>query len=188
MKVNANTMRAGHVLEQNGKLYVVQKTQIVQPGKGGAFIQIEAKDVRSGTKIIERFRTQETVERARLDEHEMTFLFSEGDNFTFMDKESYEQVSIPRETIGEQAVFLQDGMEVTVQSHEGSALGVELPTKVTLAITEADPVVKGQTASSSYKPAKLENGVSILVPPHIEAGVRVVVDTQTGEYVERAKD
>jgi len=188
MKVNANTMRAGHVLEQNGKLYVVQKTQIVQPGKGGAFIQIEAKEVRSGTKIIERFRTQETVERARLDQHEMTFLFSEGDSFTFMDKESFEQVSIPREVIGDQAVFLQDGMEVTVESHEGSPLGVEIPGKVTLEITEADPVVKGQTASSSYKPAKLENGVSILVPPHIEAGTRVVVDTQTGEYVERAKD
>ncbi len=188
MKVNANTMRAGHVLEQNGKLYVVQKTQIVQPGKGGAFIQIEAKEVRSGTKIIERFRTQETVERARLDQHEMTFLFAEGDSYTFMDKESFEQVSIPREVIGDQAVFLQDGMEVTVESHEGSPLGVEIPGKVTLEITEADPVVKGQTASSSYKPAKLENGVSILVPPHIEAGTRVVVDTQTGEYVERAKD
>jgi len=188
MKVNANTMRAGHVLEHNGKLYVVQKTQIVQPGKGGAFIQIEAKDVRTGTKIIERFRTQETVERARLDEHEMTFLFSEGDSFTFMDKESFEQVAIPRDIVGEQSVFLQDGMEVTVQSHEGSPLGVEIPGKVTLQIVEADPVVKGQTASSSYKPAKLENGVSILVPPHIEAGTRVVVDTQTGEYVERAKD
>ncbi len=188
MKVNANTMRAGHVLEHNGKLYVVQKTAIVQPGKGGAFIQIEAKDVRTGTKIIERFRTQETVERARLDEHEMTFLFAEGDSFTFMDKESFEQVSIPRDIIGDQAVFLQDGMEVTVQTHEGSPLGVELPAKVILAIVEADPVVKGQTASSSYKPAKLENGVSILVPPHIEAGTRVVVDTASGEYVERAKD
>lgn len=188
MKVNANTMRAGHVLEHNGKLYVVQKTAIVQPGKGGAFIQIEAKDVRTGTKIIERFRTQETVERARLDEHEMTFLFAEGDSFTFMDKETFEQVTIPRDIIGDQAVFLQDGMEVTVQTHEGSPLGVELPAKVILAIVEADPVVKGQTASSSYKPAKLENGVSILVPPHIEAGTRVVVDTASGEYVERAKD
>lgn len=188
MKVNANTMRAGHVLEHNGKLYVVQKTAIVQPGKGGAFIQIEAKDIRSGTKIIERFRTQETVERARLDEHEMTFLFADGDAYTFMDKESFEQVTIPKDIIGDQAVFLQDGMEVTVQTHEGSPLGVELPAKVTLLITEADPVVKGQTASSSYKPAKLENGVSILVPPHVEAGTRVVVDTASGEYIERAKD
>ena len=188
MKVNANQMRPGHVLEHNGKLYIVQKTQIVQPGKGGAFIQIEGKDVRTGTRISERFRTQETVERARLDEHEMTFLFSEGNSFTFMDKESFEQVTIDREIIGDQAVFLQDGMEVTVQSHEGSPLGVEIPSKVTLLIVEADPVVKGQTASSSYKPAKLENGVSILVPPHIEAGTRIVVDTAEGSYVERAKD
>lgn len=188
MKVNANTMRPGHVLEHNGKLWVITKTAIVQPGKGGAFIQLEMKDVRTGTKSIERFRTQETVERARLDEHEMTFLFAEGDSYTFMDKESYEQIAIPGEIVGEQKVFLQDGMEVTVQSFEGSPLGVEIPGKVTLQIVEADPVVKGQTASSSYKPAKLENGVSILVPPHIEAGTRVVVDTQTGEYVERAKD
>jgi elongation factor P len=188
MKVNANQMRPGHVLEHNGKLYVIQKTQIVQPGKGGAFIQIEGKEVRSGVRISERFRTQETVERARLDEHEMTYLFSEGDQHTFMDKETFEQVTIPGDVVGEQAVFLQDGMEVTVQTYEGSPLGVEIPSKVTLQIVEADPVVKGQTASSSYKPAKLENGVSILVPPHIEAGTRVVVDTATGEYVERAKD
>ncbi|KAA0683424.1 elongation factor P [Roseomonas genomospecies 6] len=188
MKVNANTMRPGHVLEHNGKLWVITKTAIVQPGKGGAFIQLEMKDVRTGNKSTERFRTQETVERARLDEHEMTFLFAEGDSYTFMDKESYEQTSIPGEIIGDQKVFLQDGMEVTVQSFEGAPLGVEIPGKVTLQITEADPVVKGQTASSSYKPAKLENGVSILVPPHIESGTRVVVDTQTGEYVERAKD
>lgn len=188
MKVNANEMRPGHVLEHNGKLWVITKTAIVQPGKGGAFIQLEMKDVRTGTKSIERFRTQETVERARLDDHDMTFLFAEGDLFTFMDKESYEQIAIPRDIIGDQAVFLQDGMEVTVQSFEGAPLSVELPPKVTLQIVEADPVVKGQTASSSYKPAKLENGVSILVPPHIEAGTRIVVDTASGEYVERAKD
>ncbi|HYC05473.1 MAG TPA: elongation factor P [Azospirillaceae bacterium] len=188
MKVNANTMRPGHVMESNGKLWVVTKTQIVQPGKGGAFIQIEMKDVRTGTKTIERFRTQESVERARLDEHEMTFLFADGDAFTFMDKESYEQVTISGEIIGDAKVFLQDGMEVTVQSFEGAPLSVELPASVTLLITESDPVVKGQTASSSYKPAMLENGVRILVPPHIEAGTRVVVNTADGTYMERAKD
>jgi elongation factor P len=187
MKVNANTMRPGHVLEHNGKLWVVQKTAIVQPGKGGAFIQIEMKDVRSGTKTIERFRTQETVERARLDEHEMTFLFADGDNYTFMDKESYEQISIPGDTIGDPKVFLQDGMEVTVQSFEGAPLSVELPATVTMQIVEADPVVKGQTASSSYKPAKLENGVRVMVPPFIEAGERIVVNTADNTYVERAK-
>lgn len=188
MKVNANTMRPGHVLEHNGKLWVITKTAIVQPGKGGAFIQLEMKDVRTGTKTIERFRTQETVERARLDDHEMTFLFADGDSYTFMDKESFEQMPISGEIIGEQKVFLQEGMEVTVQTHEGIPLGVEMPGKVTLKIVEADPVVKGQTASSSYKPAVLENGVSILVPPHIDAGTRVVVDTQERAYVERAKD
>ena len=156
--------------------------------QGGAFIQIEMKDVRSGTKTIERFRTQETVERARLDEHEMQFLFADGDAFTFMDNATFEQVTIPREIIGEPAAFLQDGMQVTVQSHEGSPLAVELPATVTMAIVEADPVVKGQTASSSYKPAKLENGVRVMVPPHIAAGTRIVVNTADGSYVERAKD
>jgi elongation factor P len=188
MKVNANQMRPGHVLEHGGKLWVITKTQIVQPGKGGAFIQLEMKDVRTGNKNIERFRTQETVERARLDEHEMQFLFSEGDTFTFMDNESFEQIVIPREVIGDPAVYLQEGMKVTVQSHEGSPLGVELPQTVTLQIVEADPVVKGQTASSSYKPAKLENGQRVMVPPHVESGTRIVVDTSTGEYLERAKD
>ena len=188
MKVNANTMRPGHVMEHNGKLWVVSKIQIVQPGKGGAFIQIEMKDVRSGTKTIERFRTQETVERARLDEHEMQFLFADGDAFTFMDNATFEQVTIPREIIGEPAAFLQDGMQVTVQSHEGSPLAVELPATVTMAIVEADPVVKGQTASSSYKPAKLENGVRVMVPPHVEAGTRIVVNTSDATYLERAKD
>ncbi|HZH26195.1 MAG TPA: elongation factor P [Azospirillaceae bacterium] len=187
MKVNANTMRPGHVMEHNGKLWVVQKTAIVQPGKGGAFIQIEMKDVRTGTKTIERFRTQETVERARLDEHEMTFLFADGDVYTFMDKESYEQITISGEVIGEPAVYLQDGMEVTVQSFEGSPISVELPSTVVMQIVEADPVVKGQTAASSYKPAKLENGVRVMVPPFIETGERIVVNTADNTYVERAK-
>ncbi len=188
MKVNANTLRAGQVLEHNGKLWVVAKTAIVQPGKGGAFIQVEMKDVRSGTKTIERFRTQETVERARLDEHEMQFLFADGDSFTFMDNESFEQITITRDLIGEPAVFLQDGMAVTVQMYEGSPLSVELPATVTLGIIEAEPVVKGQTASSSYKPAILENGVKVMVPPHIESGTRIVINTADATYLERAKE
>lgn len=188
MKVNANTLRPGHIVEHEGRLWVVLKHQLIQPGKGGAFIQLDMRDVRTGNKTDVRFRTQETAERIRLDEHEMQFLFVDGDTFTFMDKESYEQTTIPRDIIGEPAVFLQDGMTVTVMSHEGVALSVELPASVTLKIVEADPVVKGQTASSSYKPAHLENGVRILVPPHIEAGTRVVVNTADGSYVERAKD
>lgn len=188
MKVNANEMRKGHILEEGGKLYVITGTQIVQPGKGGAFIQLEMKDVKTGTKTSMRYRTQETVERARLDEHEMTFLFAEGDQFTFMDKESYEQVTIDGDLIGDGKVFLQDGMEVVVQTFEGTPLTIELPQTVTLQITEADPVVKGQTASSSYKPALLENGVRVLVPPHIESGTRIVVRIEDGTYLERAKD
>ncbi|MFP5406916.1 MAG: elongation factor P, partial [Gammaproteobacteria bacterium] len=153
-----------------------------------AFIQLEMKDVRSGNKMVERFRTQETVERARLDEHEMQFLFSEGDAYTFMDNETFEQLVINRDIIGDPAVYLRDGMMVNVQTHEGSPLAVELPATVTLAVVEADPVVKGQTASSSYKPAMLENGERVLVPPHIEAGTRIVVNTSDGTYLERAKD
>ncbi|HYI69981.1 MAG TPA: elongation factor P, partial [Skermanella sp.] len=133
-------------------------------------------------------RTQETVERARLDEHEMQFLFSEGDAYTFMDNETFEQLVINRDIIGDPAVYLRDGMMVNVQTHEGSPLAVELPATVTLQVVEADPVVKGQTASSSYKPAVMENGERVLVPPHIEAGTRIVVNTSDGTYLERAKD
>jgi elongation factor P len=188
MKVNANQMRKGNVMEHNGKLWVVTGTQIVQPGKGGAFVQIEMKDVRTGTKGIERFRTQESVEKARLDEAEMQFLFAEGDNYTFMDQANYEQMSIPRDIIGDPALFLADGMIVTVQSFEGEPLSVTLPQTVTMRITQADPVVKGQTASSSYKPAILENGVRVMVPPHVESGTRIVVNTEDSTYLERAKD
>ena len=188
MKVQANTVRAGHVLEINSKLYVVAKMQLITPGKGGAFAQVEMKDIRTGVKTQERYRTQEMVERVRLDEHEMSFLFADGDFFTFMDQTSFEQVTMNREVIGDAAVFLTDGMICTVQIYEGTPLTVELPEKVTLKIVEADPVVKGQTATSSYKPAILENGVRVLVPPHIEAGTRVIVSTVDGSYVERAKD
>jgi len=188
MKVNANTMRPGQLLEHNGKLWVVQKTAIVQPGKGGAFIQIEMKDVRSGTKTVERFRTQETVERARVDEQDMQFLFVEDDNLTFMDNESFEQLVVPRDVVGDAAVFLQEGMVCTVSLHEGVPIGCDLPQTVTLRITDAEPVVKGQTASSSYKPALLENGVKVMVPPHVESGTRIVVNTADGTYLERAKD
>jgi elongation factor P len=188
MKVNAITIRPGNVLEHNGKLMLVTKIEIIQPGKGNAVIQVEMKDIRTGVKTQDRFRTQETVERARLDEAEMQFLYSEGDNFTFMDNESYEQITIPREVLGDQAAFLQENMNCTVTMHEGVPLSVEIPPTVVMTVVEAEPVVKGQTASSSYKPALLENGVRIMVPPHIEAGTRVVVNTADATYSERAKD
>jgi elongation factor P len=188
MKINANDIRPGTVLQLNGKLFVVLKRETVQPGKGGAFAAVEMKDIRTGTKVVERFRTQETVERAQLDDKEMQFLFMEGDLATFMDQENFEQMSIGRELIGDPADFLKDGMIVQVKLHEGVPLSVELPQTVVLQLVEADPVVKGQTASSSYKPGKLENGRKIMIPPHLESGTRVVVNTTDGSYLERAKD
>ena len=146
------------------------------------------RDLRGGTKLNERFRTQETVERVRLDEKEMQFLFMESGQATFMDNDTYEQIAIPRETIGDPADFLRDGMVCNVMLHESTALSVELPPNVTMTVVEADPVVRGQTASSSYKPGKLENGRRVMIPPHIEAGTRIVVSTADGSYMERAKD
>ncbi len=188
MKINAIDIKPGYVLEHQGKLWIVLRRELVQPGKGGAFAQVEMRDLRGGSKLNERFRTQETVERVRLDEKEMQFLYMDGDQATFMDNESYEQTTVNREMIGEPADFLREGMVCTIQLHEGTPLAVELPQTVTMTVVEADPVVKGQTASSSYKPGKLENGRRIMLPPHIEAGTRVVVNTSDGSYVERAKD
>jgi elongation factor P len=188
MKVNANTLRKGHVVEHNGKLWVVMKSESIIPGKGNAVQQVEMRDVRSGIKTNERFRTQEAVERVQLTDHFMQFLYSSGDEYTFMDQTTFEQYTASKDLIGEPVVFLQEGMVCNVQTYEGSPLSIEIPQSVTLEIVEADPVVKGQTASSSYKPAKLENGVRILVPPFIESGTRVVVNTADGSYVERAKD
>lgn len=188
MKVDANTVRKGHVLDHNNKLWVVIKSEIMIPGKGNAIVQIEMKDVRTGIKTNERFRTQETVERVQLQDHEMQYLFGDGNEYTFMDQETFEQYVVPADVIGEQAVYLQESMICNVQTYEGKALSVELPPQVVLEIIEADPVVKGQTASSSYKPAKLSNGVRVMVPPFIEAGTRIVVSTADSTYVERAKD
>jgi elongation factor P len=188
MKINAIDLKPGNVLEHQGKLWLVLKRELVQPGKGGAFAQVELRDLRAGTKLNERFRTQETVERVRLDEKEMQFLFMENDQATFMDNETYEQVAVARETIGEPADFLREGMICNVMLHEGQALSVDLPPSVVMQVVEADPVVRGQTASSSYKPGRLENGRRVMIPPHIEAGTRIVVSTADGSYVERAKD
>ena len=188
MKVQANTVRAGHVLEHNGRQYTVLGIEILQPGKGGAFIQVEMRDLKSGNKTNVRWRTQETVERLHVDEKEATYLFADDDNVTLMEKETFEQFTVARELLGNAGRFLQDGMEVTVDMVEGAPVAVHLPQSVTMKIEQADPVVRGQTASSSYKPAILENGVRVMVPPHIESGTRVVVSTADGTYVERAKD
>ena len=188
MKINAIDIKPGNVLEHQNKLWLVMKRELVQPGKGGAFAQLEIRDLRSGNKATERFRTQETVERVRLDEKEMQFLYMEGDQATLMDNDTFEQVTVPRELIGDPADFLVDGMVCQVMMYEGTALSVEIPPSVTMEVVEADPVVRGQTASSSYKPGKLENGRRVMIPPHIEAGTRIVVNTADGSYVERAKD
>jgi elongation factor P len=188
MKINAIDLKPGNVLEHQNRLWLVLKRELVQPGKGGAFAQVELRDLRGGTKLNERFRTQETVERVRLDEKEMQFLYTEGDQSTFMDSDSFEQVSIPRDMIGDPADFLSEGMVCTVMLYEGTPLSIELPPSVTMAVVEADPVVRGQTASSSYKPGRLENGRRVMIPPYIEAGTRIVVSTADGSFVERAKD
>lgn len=188
MKINGNAIRPGNVIEHQGRLWRAVKIAHTQPGKGGAYLQVELKDIRDGTKLNERFRASESVERVRLDDKVYQYLFAEGDEVTLMDTETYDQVTVNRDQIGAPAVFLQDGMAVTVQSYEGSLISVVMADTVTMEIVEAEPVVKGQTASSSFKPARLENGERILVPPHIEAGTRVVVNTADGSYVERAKD
>ena len=188
MKINGNAIRPGNIIEHKNRLWRAVKIQHVKPGKGGAFMQVELKDIRDGTKLNERFRASEEVERVRLDQREFQFLYAEGGGMlAFMDTETYEQLSLSEDLVGDPVAFLQDGMTVTIESYEGEPIGVELPESVVMEVVEADAVVKGQTASSSYKPAKLENGVKVMVPPHIEAGTRIVVATADASYVERAK-
>jgi len=189
MKIDGNAIRPGNVIEHQGRLWRAVKIQHTQPGKGGAYLQVELKELRDGTKLNERFRSSEKVEKVRLDQKEYQFLFADDNMFTFMDNETYEQIVAEGDMIGEEQIpFLQDGMQVQIESYEGSLIGVQLPDTVILEVTEADAVVKGQTASSSYKPGVLENGVKVMVPPHIAAGTRIVVNTADGSYVERAKD
>lgn len=188
MKIGGNEVRPGNVLEHKNRLWVVVKTQHTQPGKGGAYMQVEMKDIQNGTKLNERFRSAETVERVRLDETDYQFLFADGDMLTFMDQQSYDQVMLSKDLVGDDFPFLQDGMMVKISSYEGKPMIVNLPETVVMTITEADPVVKGQTAASSYKPATLENGVKISVPPFIESGTRVIVRIADRAYIERAKD
>jgi elongation factor P len=189
MKISGNAVRPGMIIEHQGRLWRAVKIMHTQPGKGGAYLQVELKDIRDGTKLNERFRSAETVERVRLDQRAFQYLYGDGDTFTFMDIETYDQVTLPKEALGDDQIrFLQENMNVTIEFYEDSPITVELPEQVTLRIVEADPVVKGQTAASSYKPALLENGVRVMVPPHIESGTRIVINTADGSYIERAKD
>jgi len=188
MKLNGNAIKPGNVIEHKSRLWVAVKTSHVKPGKGGAFAQIELRDIRDGTKLNERFRATESVERVILDESDCSYLYSEGDSHILMHSEPYDQITIPADMVSESAAFLQDGMSVTLMSHEGEPISVSLPEQVSVTVTEADAVVKGQTASSSFKPAIVDNGLRVMVPPHIEAGTRIVVKTEDCTYVERAKD
>ena len=186
MKINGNEIRPGNVIQHNGSLWAVAKLQHVKPGKGGAFAQVELKNLLNGSKLNERFRSSETVERVRLEQNDYQFLYEADGMLVFMNTDSYEQIELQSDFVGERAAFLQDGMMVVVESHEGRPIGVRLPDQVTLQVSETEPVVKGQTAASSNKPAMLENGVRIMVPPFVEVGDKIVVDTNEVTYIKRA--
>ena len=185
-KINGNEIRPGNILEHDGGLWVAVKVAHVKPGKGGAFAQVEMKNLRNGSKLNERFRSADKVERVRLEQKDQQFLYENDGMLVFMDAETFEQIEIPADILGERRPFLQDGMTVKVEYYDAEALSMQLPDKVTCTITETEPAVKGQTAASSYKPALLENGVRVLVPPFIEAGERIVVDTNEVTYLRRA--
>ncbi len=188
VKVIASEVRKGNVLEIDGELCTVLKAESIRPGKGTPTTHIDMRRISDGVKIVKSYRTTESVERAFLDQKTFNYLYEDDMGYNFMEPETYEQISISKDLLGDSAQWLQEGMSCEVSLFEGTPVSIELPPRVTLTIVEADPVVKGQTASSSYKPAKLENGARVMVPPHIESGVRVVVSTGEGEYVERAKD
>lgn len=186
MKINGNEIRIGNIIEYKNDLFLAVKTQAVKPGKGGAFAQVELKSITCGTKLNERFRSSETVERVRLEQDDYTFLYAEGDMLVFMHIESYEQIELEAEFVGDRAKFLQDGMKVVVESYDEKPIGIKLPDQVTLRIADTEPVVKGQTAANSFKPATLENGVRVTVPPFIKIDEMIVVDTNELIYLRRA--
>jgi elongation factor P len=187
-KVIASSLRKGNVVDIDGKLYVILTAQNIHPGKGTPVTQMELRRISDGVKISERYRTTEQLERAFVEEKEHSFLYEDGEGLHFIEPDTYEQVVLPKDVLGEQSVYLVDGMPVRLSLHNGIGIAAELPQRVTLEIVETEPTMKGQTASSSYKPAVLSNGTRTMVPPHISAGTRVVIMTEDGSYVERAKD
>ncbi len=186
MKISGVDIRPGNILEYEGGIWKVAKIQHTQPGKGGAFMQVEMKNLIDGRKTNVRFRSADTVERVRLDTKDFQFLYEDGDQLVFMDKDTYDQITLDSDLLGDARAFLTDGMDVTLELYDERPISVQLPEQVEATIVEADAVVKGQTASSSYKPAVLENGVRVMVPPHIESGTRIVVDVYAREYVKKA--
>jgi len=187
MKILGNEIKPGMIIEHKDNLWSVLKTQHVKPGKGGAFNQVELKSIKKGTKLNERFRSSDTVERAVIDEKKFSFLYEDENNCHFMDQANFEQIQINKKLIGEKSKLLKENMEVNLQFHEDEPLSVNLPSSVELKIETTDAAIKGQTASSSYKPATLENGIKIMVPPFINADDKIVLDTRTLEYVKKVK-
>ena len=185
-KITGNEISPGTLINFDGGLWIAVKTQKVKPGKGGAYNQVELKNVTSGTKLNQRFRSDEAVDEAILDKKDFQFLYASGDMLTFMDMENYEQIELASDFVGDQAQFLQDGMKTLVQLYEGKPIGIKLPVQVTLTFAEADPVLRGGTAAPSYKSAVLENGMRIQVPPFVGAGEKIIVATEDGSYVRRA--
>ena len=188
MRVIASSLRKGNVVELEGRLYVVLTASNFHPGKGTPTTQIDMRRISDGVKVSERWRTTEQVEKANVDEREYDFLYSDGEGHHFMEPETYEQLTVGDDVIGDAKVFLTEGIKVHLKTHDGLAISIELPQRVTVEITETEPVVKGQTASSSYKPATCSNGLRVMVPPHIGAGTRIVINTEDNSYVERARD
>jgi elongation factor P len=186
MKISGVDIRPGNILEYERGIWKVAKIQHTQPGKGGAYMQVEMKNLQDGRKTNVRFRSADTIERVRLDTKDFQYLYADGDMLVFMDQDTYEQIQLPADLLGDAAAFLEDGMEVLLEMWEDKPISVQLPEQVEATIVEADAVVKGQTASSSYKPAVLENGVRVMVPPHIGSGTRIVVDVYERTYVGKA--
>ncbi len=186
MKISGVDIRPGNILEYERGIWKVAKIQHTQPGKGGAYMQVEMKNLQDGRKTNVRFRSADTIERVRLDQKEYQYLYTDGDALVFMDQDTYEQINLPADLLGDAAAFLQDGLSVSLELWDEKPISVALPDQVEATIVEADAVVKGQTASSSYKPAILDNGVRVMVPPHIGAGTRIVVDVYERTYVGKA--
>ncbi len=188
MKVIASSLRKGNIIDMDGKLGVIVATESIHPGKGTPVTQMDVRRIADGVKVALRFKTTDQVERAFVEDRKHQFMYQDSDGFHFMNMESYDQVAVSADIVGDQAAYLQPEMEVTISLHEGVPLAIELPPKTIVEVVETEPTMKGQTASSSYKPAVLSNGVRTMVPPFVGAGTRIVVMTADGSYVERAKD
>jgi elongation factor P len=188
VKVIASSLRKGNIVEIDGKLGVVMAAENIHPGKGTPVTQLDVRRISDGVKVSLRYKTTDQVERAFVEDRKHQYMYQDGDGFHFMNMESYDQVAVPADIVGDQAAYLQPEMEVTVSLHEGAPLAIELPPKAVLEVVETEPTVKGQTAASSYKPALLSNGVRTMVPPFVTTGTKIVVMTADGSYVERAKD